>query len=164
MNARFHIIGCSLASQPDAASMDEFVDWAHRYGASMLSHDDRRVVFVQFDAAGAQLIMHGCRSAAARRPPLLRFGFASGVKEALGTDGAPRAGSRGIQQACDLAAAARPGQVLVSSQLGSLLQLAQVEPYERLLSMRVGLPDGRPASAYSVEPRRAPAPAGRRPA
>jgi hypothetical protein len=164
MNARFHIIGCALAARSDAAPIDEFVDWAHRCGARMLSHDDRQAVFVQFDAGGAQLIMQGCRSAAARRPPLLRFGFASGVKEAAGADGAPRAGSRGIQQACDLAAAARAGQVLVSSQLGSLLQLAQVEPYERLLPMRVGLPDGRPASAYSVEPRRAAPPADRRPA
>ena len=55
----------------------------------------------------------------------------------------------------DLAAAARPGQVLISSQLGSLLQLADLEPHERLLSTRVVLPDGRPASAFLVQPRRA---------
>ena len=155
MNARFHIVGCAVAAQPDPEAMDEFVDWARRFGARLLSQDDRQSVFVQFDAAGAQLILHGCRTAASRRQPALRFGFASGVKEVDGPGGESRVGSRGVQQACDLAAAARPGQVLLSSQLGSLLQLAQLEPCERLLPRRVVLPDGRPASAFLVEPRRA---------
>lgn len=164
MNARFHIVGCAVAAQPDAASIDEFVEWARRFGARMLSQDDRQAVFVQFDAAGPQLVLQGCRTAASRRQPPLRFGFAAGVKEANGADGEARAGSRGIQQACDLAAAARPGQVLISSQLGSLLQLAQLEPHDRMLPTRVGLPDGRPASAFLVEPRRAQLPASRAPA
>jgi hypothetical protein len=164
MNARLHIIGCAVTAQPDAASIDEFVEWARRYGARMLSQDDRKALFVQFDAAGTQLILHGCRAAVARRQPQLRFGFASGVREANGSDGEPRAGERGIQQACDLAAAARPAQVLISSQLGSLLQLAGLEPHERLLSTRVVLPDGRPASAFLVQPRRAQLSADRPPA
>jgi hypothetical protein len=164
MNARFHIIGCAVAAAPAGEVMDEFVEWARRFGAHMLSHDNRKAVFVQFDAAGTQLILHGCRTAASRRPPQLRFGFASGVKEANGADGLPRAGERGLQQACDLAAAARPGQVLISSQLGSLLQLAELEPHDRLLPTRVGLQDGRPASAFVVELRRAPLQAGRPPA
>lgn len=155
MNARFHIVGCGVAAQPDPEATDEFVESARRFGARMLSQDEGKTVFVQFDAPGAQLILHGCRTAAARRQPPLRFGFASGVKEANGADGEPRVGSRGIQQARDLAAAARPGQVLISSQLGSLLQLADLEPHERLLSTRVVLPDGRPASAFLVQPRRA---------
>jgi class 3 adenylate cyclase len=134
--------------------MDEFADWARRFGARMLSQGEHQAVFVQFDAAGAQLILQGCRTAASRRLPPLRFGFAAGVKEANGTDGEPRVGSRGVQQACDLAEAARPGQVLLSSQLGSLLQMSQAEPYQRLRSKRVMLPDGRPASTYEVEPLR----------
>ena len=164
MNAHFHIIGCAIAARADAASIDEFVEWARRYGARILSRDERKAVFVQLDAAGTQLILHGCRSAASRRQPQLRFGFASGVKEANGPGGEPRAAERGVLQGCDLAAAARPGQVLISSQLGSLLQLAQLEPYERLQQMRVALPDGRPASAYSVEPRRSALSADRPPA
>ena len=159
MNARFHIIGCTVAARPDAAAVDEFLEWARRYGAEVLSRDDARATFVQLDALGAQLILHGCRSAAMRRQGQLRFGFASGVKEANGADGESRVGERGIQQARDLAAAARPGQVLLSSQLGSLLQLAKLEPHERLQSTRVGLPDGRPASAYLVGPMRAALPA-----
>ena len=155
MNSRFHIIGCTIAAQPEPAAVDEFLDWARRYGAEVLSRDAARATFLQFDALGAQLILQGCRSAAARRPDQLRFGFASGVKEANGGAGEFRAGSRGIQQARDLAAAARPGQVLISSQLGSLLQLARLEPHERLQATRVGLPDGRPASAYLVGPLRA---------
>lgn len=164
MSARFHIVGCTVAAQPDPEAMDEFADWARRFGARMLSQGEHQAVFVQFDAAGAQLILHGCRTAASRRLPPLRFGFAAGVKEANGTDGEPRVGSRGVQQACDLAEAARPGQVLLSSQLASLLQLAQLEPCERLLSRRVVLPDGRPASAFLVEPRRARLAADRPPA
>jgi class 3 adenylate cyclase len=164
MHARFHIVGCAVAAQPDQEAIDEFVEWARRFGALVLSQDDGKAVFVQYDAAGAQLILHGCRTAASRRQPPLRFGFASGVKEANGPGGAPRVGSRGLQQACDLAAAARPGQVLVSSQLGSLLQLAELEPCERLLSRRLVLPDGRPASAFLVEPPRARSSADRPPA
>lgn len=164
MSARIHIVGCASAAQPDPEAMGEFVDRAGRCGARVLSHSDGRAVFVQFDAAEAQLILHGCRAAASRRQSPLRFGFASGVKEADGAHGEPRAGERGVQQACDLAAAARPGQVLVSSQLGSLLQLADLEPHERLLSTRVMLPDGRPASAFLVEPRRAPSSPDRSPA
>jgi len=90
---------------------------------------------------------------------LMAFGYAQSL-----ADGSAEAGAVAIAAGRPAAAAARAGQVLVSSQLGSLLQLAQVEPYERLLPMRVGLPDGRPASAYSVEPRRAAPPADRRPA
>jgi class 3 adenylate cyclase len=68
-------------------------------------------------------------------------------------------GERGIAQACDLAGAAQPGQVLVSSQLGSLLQVAQIEPAARLRSTRVKLLNGRTAAAYVVDPPRG-APAG----
>ena len=162
MNASFHIVGCAIAAQPDAAAIDECVEWTRRYGAEVIAHDERRAVFVQFDAISAQVILFGCRTALSRKPPLLRFGFASAVKEAA-AGGEPRAGERGILQACDLAAGAQPGQVLLSSQLGSLLEVAQIEPFERLRGTRLPLPDGRIASAYEVEPRRAPA-AGERPA
>jgi hypothetical protein len=151
-NASFHIVGCVIAAEPDAAAIDECVEWVRRYGAVILSQDDRRAVFVRFDATSGQLILFGSRAALARRPPLLRFSYASAVKE-VGADG-PRAAERGVLQACDLAGGAQPGQVLVSSQLGSLLQVAEVEPYERLHSVRVPLADGRTGSAYVVEPLR----------
>jgi hypothetical protein len=154
MNASLHIAGCARLSGPDAAVMNDCTDWLRRYGARVLSLDDGKAVFVQFDAGSAQLVLFGCRTALSRRPPVLRFGFASVVKES-GADGQPRAGERGILQASDLAAAARAGQVLLSSQLGSLLQLAELEPWKRLRPMRVQLADGRSASAYEVEPLRA---------
>ncbi len=155
MSTYFHIVGCVVAAQPDAAAIDQCIDWVQRQGAEVLAHNDREAVFVKFDASDAQLIVFGCRTALLRSPPLLRFGFASGVKE--GSRGqAPRMGERGIAQACDLAGAAQPGQALVSSQLGSLLQVAKFEPAERLRSQQVQLLDGRKASAYAVEsPRRA---------
>ncbi len=159
MNASFHIVGCVLATQPETAAVDECIEWTRRYGAETLAHEGGKAVFVQFDAPSAQLILHACRTALSGRLPMLRFGFASAIKETGGADGAARAGQRGVLQACDLAAAAQPGQVLLSSQLGSLLQLAELEPHERMRPMRVAMPDGRTGSAYEVEPRRA-APAG----
>jgi len=152
-NAAFHIAGCVITAQPDAAAIDYCVDWARRHGAEVLSQDDRTAVFVQFDATSGRLILFGCGAAQARKPPTLQFAYASAVKEAAGADGQRRAGERGLVQAGDLAAAARPGQVLLSSQLGSLLQVAKMEPFERLRPMRVPLGDGRTASAYEVEPR-----------
>lgn len=163
VNATLHIAGCAIAAPPDLGAIDECVQWVRRYGGEILSHDDRRAVFVQFDAAGTQMILFGCRTALAQRPPRLRFGFASVVKEA-GGDGRPRAGDRGVAQACDLADGALPGQTLLSSQLGTLLQMAQAEPHERLRPMRLRLPDGRTAAAYEVEPlRAAPSAAGATP-
>jgi hypothetical protein len=153
MKASFHIVGCAVAREPAAGAMDECLDWLRRHGAEALAHNERELVFVKFDAADAALVDFGCRTAARHRPPLLRFGFASGIKEGT-SDGQPRLGERGIVQACDLAGAAQPGQVLLSSQLGSLLQVAQIEPASRLRSLRVSLLDGRSASAYTVEPRR----------
>ena len=159
MNASFHIVGCVRATRPETAAVDECIAWARRYGAETLAHEGGEAVFVQFDAPSAQLILHACRAVLLSTPPVLRFGFASAIKETGGPDGAARAGQRGVLQARDLAAAARPGQVLLSSQLGSLLQLAELEPQERMRPMRVKLPDGRIGAAYEVELRRA-APAG----
>jgi hypothetical protein len=151
MNAFFHIVGCVVSSQPAAGAIDEFVDWARRQGAEVVAQNEREAVFVKFDAIDANLIVFACRAAAAKKPAVLRFGFASGVKE-KDADGRPRLGERGIVQACDLAGAAPAGQVLVASQLGSLLQVANVEPGDRLGSTQVRLLDGRKATAYLVEP------------
>jgi hypothetical protein len=152
-NASFHIAGCVFAVEPDPAAIGDVLGWVRRLGATILSHDERQATFVGFDAGGGQLVLFGCRAAMARRPPNLRLGYASVVKEA-DSSGAPRAAERGLTQAQHLAAAAQPGQVLLSSQLGSLLQVAGVEPHERLRSLRVTLADGRTGSAYLVEPLR----------
>ena len=153
VNPCFHIAGCVIATTPEAALVDDCVQWARRYGAEILSQDDRHSLFVHFDAAGAQLVLFGCRAALAQRPPRLRFGFASAVKETGA--GGQRAGERGVQQARELAEAAQPGHTLLSSQLGSLLQMAQLEPCERLRPMHLQLVSGRTAAAYAVEPLRA---------
>lgn len=150
MLARFHIVGCVIATEPDAPQLAECLDWVQRLQAEVLGRDDRHALFAQFEAADAQLVLVGCRAAVAVRPPVLRFGFANGIKEAS-ADGRARIGERGIAQAADLAAAAQPGEVLLSSQFGSLLQIAQVEPAERIHPRRVMLRDGRPASAFAVD-------------
>lgn len=148
-----NIVGCVLASDADPAAIEDCVEWARRFGAQVVSQDSLKAVFVHFEAAAAQVVLTGCRAARARKPPVLRFGYASAVKESV-AGGPPRVGERGLAQASDLAAAAEPGQVLVSSQLASLLQMAELEPYQRLRSLRVPLADGRVASAFEVEPLR----------
>ena len=150
MKPAFHIAGCALTEGSDPLLIGECVDWVRRYGATVLKQEDNRALFVHFDAVQAQVIMHGCRATHANKPPVLRFGFASVVKETA-PDGSARASERGLAQAADLAAAAQPGQVLVSSQLGSLLQLAEIEPAARLKAIRLPLADGRTASAYEVQ-------------
>jgi len=149
----FHIVGCVLSTETEPDAIEECLEWARRLGAEIISEDQSKAVFVRFDSNSGQLILFGCRAALARKPPVLRFGYASAVKEG-GAGGHSRAGERSIAQASDLAAAALPGQVLLSSQLGSLLQMSQAEPYQRLRSKRVMLPDGRAASTYEVEPLR----------
>jgi hypothetical protein len=151
MKAYFHIIGCVVAAEPAPMEIDDCLQWARRLDAEVLASNEREAVFVKFDAGDAELMLHACRAAGFHRPALLRFAFASGVKEAAGGRGPPRMGERGIAQACDLAGAARPGQVLVSSQLGSLLQVAQMEPAARLRPTRVKLLNGRAASAYAID-------------
>ena len=152
MKAYFHVVGCVVAAESAPAAIDECVEWIRRQDSDILASNEREAIFVKFDAGDADLILQALRSAAFYRPPLLRFAFASGVKEAAGVRGKPRMGDRGIVQAFDLAGAARPGQVLVSSQLGSLMQVAQIPPADRLRPTRVKLLDGREASAYGIEP------------
>jgi len=152
-NASFHIAGCALAVEPDPRAIGDIVEWLQRYGASILSQDERHALFVRFDAVGGQLVLFGCRAAMARRPANLRFGYAAVVKEA-DAGGQPRAAERGLAQARDLAGAAQAGQVLLSSQLASLMQLSEIEPHERLRSVRVPFADGRIGSAFLVEPLR----------
>lgn len=155
MSPVLHIAGCVLADDSAAAAaIDDFVQWVRRCGTRILAQEETRAQFVQFDAATAQLVMFGCRAAFGRRPPQLRFGFASAVKES-GANGEPRASERGLAQAADLAAAALAGQVLLSSQLASLLEMAALEPYQRLRPLRLRLADGRQATAYDVAPVRA---------
>jgi hypothetical protein len=149
-----NIVGCVLASGAEPMAIEDCVEWARRFGAQVVSQDDRKAVFVQFEAAAAQVVLTGCRAARARKPPVLRFGYASAVRESV-AGGPPRVGERSLAQATDLATAAQPGQVLLSSQLASLLQMAELEPHERLRSLRVPLADGRTASAFEVEPLRA---------
>lgn len=151
MKAYFHIIGCVVANEPAAKAIDDCVQWIRRHEAQVLANTDREAVFYKFDAADAELILYACRAVACFQPALLRFGFASGVKEAAaGSASQSRMGERGIVQACDLAGGAKPGEVLVSSQLGSLLKIGQVEPGDRLQPHRVKLLTGQVASAYVV--------------
>jgi len=155
----FHFVGCVKSDKPKSSALEVCLDWARRHGAQLLAQGDGHGVFVQFDAPGPQLILFACRAAHLVSPPLLSFGFASAVKETGGVRREARVGERSILLACDLAGAAQPGQVLLSSQLGSLLELAEFEPHARLRPMRMAMPDGRAGSAYTVEMRGA-APAG----
>ncbi len=122
MEALFQIVGCVLSSKSAPRRIDEFVAQVRRERAVVTVKDTRGATFVRFNAPDARLLTLACEAVLSKLPSSLRFGFASGSKEALpdGQDG-PSISHRIIAQATDLAAGARDGEVLVSPQLASLL-------------------------------------------
>ncbi|HSC01193.1 MAG TPA: hypothetical protein VLE45_14845 [Burkholderiaceae bacterium] len=140
----FQIVGCVFSPEPAAERIDEFARQARRERAVVTARSARQATVVKFGATDAQLIALACRAAGAAQGSPLRFGFACslGDRSAPGKEGA-RVSSRSLTQANDLAAGARDGQVLLSTQLASLLAGAQVA----YRSKEVHLPGGRTAVA-----------------
>ena len=123
MEALFQIVGCVLSSKPAPRRIDDFVAQVRRERAVVTAKDARGATFVRFNAPDARLVTMACEAVLGQSPSTLRFGFASGIKEAAepGQDGLSIS-HRSIAQASDLAAGARDGEVLVSPQLASLLE------------------------------------------
>ncbi len=152
MKASFHIVVCVVASRPAADQISDVISQARLQRADILAQGEREAMFVKFDATDAQLIVLACRAVLGQEPSSLRFGFASGIKEKVaGEGGGLRISERSIAQASDLAGGAHDGEVLVSSQLGSLLEIAQIRFGFPMRPTRVNLLDGRKASAYSID-------------
>jgi hypothetical protein len=149
MSARFNIVGCIHAAGAAPELLDGLLGRARKLGVEVLSRSDKETVLIQYDAEDAALITLAMRAVVTQRPSVLHVGFASGVKE-MDKVGAHRLGERGIVQATDLAAAAKAGEVLISSQLGSLLQIAQEGFASRLRPTYVRFVDGRRAAAYRI--------------
>ena len=152
MSASFHIVGCLIASRPVADLVSHVSAQALEQHAEILAHGDREAMFVKFDATDAQLIVLACRAVLMQEPAVLRFGFASGIRErSVAEGGEPRVSERSLAQASGLASGARDGEVLVSSQLGSLMQIAHINVGLPMRPTRVNLSDGRQAAAYSID-------------
>jgi len=138
------IVGCVFSPEPAAERIDEFARQARRERAVVTARSAHQATVVKFGATDAQLIALACRAAGAAQVSPLRFGFACslGDRSAPGKVGA-RVRCRTLTPASHLAAGARDGQVLLSTQLASLLAGAQVA----YRSKEVHLPGGRTAVA-----------------
>ena len=152
MEALYQIVGCVVSSKPAAERVDEFVAQVRRERGVVTAKDAQSASFVRFNAVDARLVVLACQAVTNQRPPLLRFGFAAGMREsALGPDGKTQGSTsvsqRSMAQARDLAAGARDGEVLVSPQLAVLL----IESGLGLHTRQVHLPDGRIVPACSLD-------------
>ena len=152
MEALYQIVGCVVSSKPAAERVDEFVVQVRRERGVVTAKDAQSASFVRFNAVDARLVVLACQAVTNQRPPLLRFGFAAGMREsAMGPDGKTQGSAsvsqRSMAQARDLAAGARDGEVLVSPQLAVLL----IESGLGLHTRQVHLPDGRIVPACSLD-------------
>ena len=147
MEALHQIVGCVVASKPDAERIDDIVAQMRRERAVVVAKDARRATFVRLSAQDTQLIALACQAVLGQVPPTLRFGFACGARESTpaAQDG-PSASRRSMAEAGDLAAGARDGEVLVSAELALVL----IEAGFSLRSKKVRLPDGRTVAACSL--------------
>ena len=99
-----------------AELIDAFATQMRRERAAVMSKSAQGATFVRFNAVDTKLVGLAVRALRGQVPPLLRFGFAIGVKEPTapvpneGLD----VGTRVIVQANDLAAGAADGEVLVA--------------------------------------------------
>lgn len=150
MTVRIHYVGCLCTAHAMADFLDSALDEIERAGAQMVWRSEQEARFVSLDAPDAQLVLLASRLVLTHQPPLVRFGFSSGVMEAS-LEHEIRISKRSIAQAVELARAARHGEVLLSSQLGSLLQIAQPELAARLRAGEVTLGRDRRASAYWID-------------
>jgi len=128
--------------------IDAFAAQVRRERAAVLVKSAQGATFVSFNATDLKLVALACDTLRGRRPSLLRFGFAVGVKEAAaaGQDGLDIS-TRSIVQANDLAAGADDGEVLVTPHLALLL----IESGFVFRSKKVQLPGGRNLPACSLD-------------
>ncbi len=148
MEALFQIVGCVLSSRPAAERIDDFAAQVRRERGVVMNKDVQGATFVRFNAPDARLVLLACQAVRSPAPSALRFGFASGTREAAqkGQDGLS-VSQRSLAQAGELAAGARDGEVLVAPQLAALM----VESGVALHSRRVHLADGRIVPACSLD-------------
>jgi uncharacterized protein YoxC len=155
--APFQIVGCVFSAEPAADRIDAFALQARRERAVVTTRNAHQATFVKFNASDAGLIALACRAALAADGAALRFGFACSTSGSTmqGKDGV-RVSNRAIAQAGDLAAGARDGEVLVSTQLASLVMESAAE----LVSHTIELPGQRTAVACTLASAPPPVPRG----
>jgi predicted nucleic acid-binding Zn-ribbon protein len=149
MEPLFQLVGSIVAPRPAAELIDAFVLLARRERASVLAKSALGATFVRFNASDLRLVALACQAVRDAAPSPLRFGFAVGLKEssssAVGPEG-PDISTRSLEQAQELAAVARGGQVLVSPQLAAALMEAGFV----LQSRQFRRPGGRTVAACLV--------------
>jgi prefoldin subunit 5 len=162
MEALFQIVGCLLSSEPADQLIDGFVTGVRRERAVVTTRNAHGATFVRFNAPDAKLVAMACAAVAGAGGQSLRFGFASGTKDRARTGhDAFSISSRYIAQANELAAAARPGEVLVTPKLALLLvesgftfdaRELRVASGRKLMACALDLPPAEQAASTHDEP------------
>ncbi len=147
MEPIFQLVGSLVASRPAAEAIDAFVQAARRERAAVMAKSAQGATLVRFNATDLRLVALACRMLRDSPGLPLRFAFAVGQKDpAAGSDGMDL-GTRGLEQAQSLAAAAPDGQVLVAPQLTGPL----VEAGFKLLSRQLRRRGAAPVAAFLVD-------------
>lgn len=127
MDPLFQLVGSVVASRPAAEAIDAFVQLARRERAAVMAKSAQGATIVRFNASDLRLVALACRTLRDTAGLPLRFAFAVGHKDVpAGPDGMD-IGTRSLEQAQAMAAAARDGQVVVAPQLtGPLVEAGYV--------------------------------------
>jgi hypothetical protein len=122
-----------------------------RHGAQTVEASNRRAVLAAFDADQPDLLRAAARLVARFKASGLRIAMASGVKERPVPGAAPRMSERSLAQARGLLDHAGPGEVLLSSQLGSLLMVSGPALASWMRAARLTTAGSASAQAYQLD-------------
>lgn len=138
------------ALDSSAAVNDALAELA-RHGAQTVEASNRRALLAVFDADQPDLLPAAARLVARLKASGLRMAMASGVKERPIAGAAPRMSERSLAQARGLLDHAGPGEVLLSSQLGSLLMVSEPSLTSWMRATRLTTASSAPAQAYRLD-------------
>lgn len=138
------------ALDSSAAVNDALAELA-RHGAQTVEASNRRALLAVFDADRPDLLPAAARLVARLKASGLRMAMASGVKERPVPGAAPRMSERSLAQARGLLDHAGPGEVLLSSQLGSLLMVSEPSLTSWMRAARLTTASSAPAQAYRLD-------------
>jgi class 3 adenylate cyclase len=149
-------VDTSLGAGAASRVLDDAVVGLGAVGGRSLQVEPHGAVVALFDAVEPQPLRVAVELVRRFDDAGLRIAIASGVKERPWSGNQPRISDRSVAQARRLLELAHAGDVLVSSQLGSLLMLSAPELQPALAAVRLTPVDGPVVQAYRLEAGRFP--------
>jgi hypothetical protein len=139
-----------LGSLDSSAVINDALHELAALGARSVEASNRQAVLVAFDAERPDLLRAAAVLVRRFHAAGLRFAMASGVKERPVPGAAPRMSERSLEQARGLLDHAGAGEVLLSSQLGSLLMVSEPKLQPLLRAARLTTANIAPTQAYQL--------------